>query len=71
MNERPDDPVSHAGRGNTPYVAGKRYRNRAGVEYVADQSGTLRRLDGGKLSKRERKAAKREAVRELKQRGGR
>jgi hypothetical protein len=71
MNTPPPD---HFGiGGGTAYIPGATYRNRSGVEYVADQSGALRRASGGKLGKAERKAVRREAVRELKQqqRGGR
>ena len=48
------------------YVPERIYKATNGVQYVAEKNGsTLRRMDGGKLSKKERKAVKREAVREM------
>lgn len=58
-------------RNKTPYETSTIYRSRSGTRYRADQTGTLRRVDGGKLSKAERKAVKRKAVREMKLHRGR
>jgi len=41
------------------YKRGEVYRSRTGQAYRVDENGSLRRLEGPKLSKAERKKAKR------------
>jgi len=65
-------PVEHnvgpAAWNKTGYRTDTIYVSRNGSRYRADENGTLRRADGPKLSKRERRQAKREAVREMRRR---